>query len=92
MYSTMSHAANPAIIARLRRAQGHLGAIIAMVESGRGCLEISQQLNAVEKAVANAKSGMIQHYIEHCLEDQLGAPSAGSREWLGELKQLAKYL
>lgn len=88
----MPHANNPEMIARLRRAQGHLAAIITMVENGRGCLEISQQLHAVEKAVANAKSGMIQHYIEHCLEDQVGAQPAGNRELLGELKQLAKYL
>jgi len=43
------------IVKRLKRANGHLKSIIEMLESGRDCLEIAQQMQAVEKAITNAK-------------------------------------
>jgi DNA-binding FrmR family transcriptional regulator len=81
------HLTHPAILKRLKRAQGHLQAVLAMIEAGRECVDIAQQLQAVEKAVKNAKQELIQDHIEHCLEDGSGRGSA-----LVELKELAKYL
>lgn len=40
----MSHAANPDLLNRLKRAQGHLGKIIEMVGEGRDGLQIAQQM------------------------------------------------
>ena len=88
----MSHANNPQIIARLKRIEGHLRSIITMVEEGRDCLDIAQQLQAVDNAVTNAKKQMIQHHIGHCIEDTLTSGVVGSRGPLEELKALAKYL
>ena len=42
----MSHAMDPDIINRLRRAQGHLGTVVGMVEAGRAVPEVVQQLQA----------------------------------------------
>ena len=50
----------PEISARLKRAHGHLAAVIDMLESGRPCLDLAQQLHAVEKAVGNAKKELIK--------------------------------
>ena len=36
-----------AVLNRLRRAQGQLAAVIAMVEEGRDCREVVTQLSAV---------------------------------------------
>jgi DNA-binding FrmR family transcriptional regulator len=49
------HASHPSIIARLKRAHGHLASVIAMFEEGRSCLDLAQQLHAVGSAVSNAK-------------------------------------
>lgn len=49
------HHSHPDIIKRLKRAEGHLKSVITMLEEGRGCLDIAQQLQAVESAVGNAK-------------------------------------
>ena len=46
---------HPAIIKRLKRADGHLRMIIEMIEKGRPCAEIAQQLQAVESAIENAR-------------------------------------
>lgn len=88
----MSHVSDPKMIARLKRAEGHLRSITAMVQEGRSCLDVAQQLHAVEAAVGNAKTAMIQHHIEHCLEERVGAKSSEIRELLEELQLLTKYL
>lgn len=83
----MKHASHPAIMARLKRAAGHVTSIVAMIEEKRSCLDIAQQLHAAEKAIANAKRELIHDHIEHCLED--GGETHAS---LKELKELTKYL
>jgi uncharacterized protein len=81
------HKSHPGIIPRLKRAEGHLRSVIAMIEDGKPCLDLAQQLHAVEAAIAKAKKELIHDHIEHCLDD-----GQESRKALGELKQLAKYL
>ena len=80
------HASHPALIARLRRANGHLLAVIDMIETGRPCLEIAQQLQAVEKAVNAAKRALIHEHVDHCLD------GGGSEADRAELKAIARYL
>jgi hypothetical protein len=45
----MLHTTHPEIVNRLKRAQGHLRSIVEMIENGRACLDIAQQLHAVER-------------------------------------------
>lgn len=84
----MKHASHPDIIKRLKRAHGHLASVLAMFDEGRPCLDLAQQLHAVESAVSNAKRVLIHDHIEHCLD----GGDRESRKALAELKQLAKYL
>ncbi|MEL0436725.1 metal-sensing transcriptional repressor [Phycobacter sp. K97] len=81
-----AHATHPSLIARLKRADGHLRAVIGMIEDGKPCLEIAQQLQAVEKAVANAKRVLIHDHMDHCLDED---HSPADRD---ELKVIARYL
>ncbi len=39
---------------------------LTMFAEGRACLDLVQQLHAVEKAVGNAKCELIHGHIEHC--------------------------
>ena len=39
------------VLARLRRIQGQVGGIIRMVEAGRGCREVVQQISAAGRAL-----------------------------------------
>lgn len=86
------HKSHPGIIPRLKRAEGHLRSIVEMIEAGRPCLDLAQQLHAVEGAVANAKRELIQDHIEHCLEEGVGEGRMTPKAALSEFKQLAKYL
>lgn len=80
------HATHPAPVARLKRADGHLRAVISMIEERKSCLEIAQQLQADAKAVANAKRALIHDHIDHCLD---AGHSPADRD---ELKAIARYL
>jgi uncharacterized protein len=86
MSDTHTHASHPALIARLKRADGHLRAVIAMLEAGKPCVDVAQQLQAVEKAVSNAKRVLIHDHIDHCLEVD------GSESDRAELKTITRYL
>lgn len=84
------HASYPVIVARLKRAQGHLGSILTMFAEGRSCLDLAQQLHAVESAVSNAKRELIHDHIEHCLGE--GEDGMDPKAALREFKALSKYL
>jgi DNA-binding FrmR family transcriptional regulator len=88
----MKHASHPDIIARLKRAQGHLLSVIGMIEDGRPCLDLALQLHAVEKAITAAKRELIQDHIDHCLEDAIGQGGRKAKEALAEVTALTKYL
>lgn len=57
------------VVARLKRAQGQLGGVIAMIESGRECEDIVTQLAAVGKAVDRAAFLTISTGLRACLAD-----------------------
>ena len=86
MTNSPVHATHPALIARLKRADGHLRAVIAMIEAGKPCLEIVQQMQAVEKAVVNAKRALIHDHMDHCLDVE------GSETDRAELRAIGRYL
>jgi DNA-binding FrmR family transcriptional regulator len=92
MAETKVHQTHPEIVKRLKRAEGHLRSIAAMIEGGRNCVEIAQQMHAVEKAIGQAKKTLIQDHLDHCLEDAAGALPRAQRRAIDEFKEITKYL
>jgi DNA-binding FrmR family transcriptional regulator len=86
------HSSHPDIIKRLKRAEGHLKSTISMLEEGRGCLEIAQQLQAVESAIGNAKKVLVHDHIDHCLEHAVQEGTQSADETIKEFKAITKYL
>jgi DNA-binding FrmR family transcriptional regulator len=82
------HQSHPQITARLRRANGHLTKVIAMLEEQAPCSDIAQQLFAVEKAILKAKRVLIHDHIDHCLSSD--RESSGSD--IEDFKTITKYL
>ena len=87
-----THISHPAIIKRLKRATGHLASIVAMLEDERACVDIAQQLQAVENAINSAKKTLIHDHIEHCLEHAVEAGRDKTYSIADEFKAIAKYL
>ncbi|WP_422369656.1 metal-sensing transcriptional repressor [Pelagibius sp.] len=92
MLDTRVHPRHLDIVKRLRRAGGHLRRIIEMIEDERPCMDIAQQIHAVEKALVQAKRTLIQDHIVNCLEDAADGLSRERRRSLKEFKAIAKYL
>ena len=88
----MKHESHSAVVKRLKRANGHLASVIAMIESGRKCVDLAQQLHAVESAITNAKRTLIHDHIDHCLAEGISPGEPISQAALEEFRQLAKYL
>ena len=86
-----THTSHPDIIKRLKRAHGHLKSVIAMLEEDRPCLDIAQQIQAVESAITNAKKTLIRDHIDHCLEHSI-EDGSHSEKAVREFKEITKYL
>ena len=88
----MVHSTHIDVVNRLKRAEGHLKPIIEMIKAERECVDVAQQLHAIEKAIQNAKKVYIHDHIDNCLEDIAGSATRQARNSLAEFKQIAKYL
>ncbi len=87
-----THTSHPEIVKRLKRAEGHLKSVIVMLGEGRGCLDIAQQLQAVESAISNAKKTLVRDHVDHCLERAVREGIQGADATIREFKAITKYL
>lgn len=87
-----THESHPAVITRLKKANGHLSSTIEMLVEGRTCLDVAQQLQAVENAIHQAKKILIQDHLDHCLEDLLGSVDKDQQNSIEEFKEITRYL
>ncbi|MCH0564687.1 MULTISPECIES: metal-sensitive transcriptional regulator [unclassified Streptomyces] len=68
------------VLNRLRRAQGQLAAVIAMVESGRDCKDVVTQLAAVSRALDRAGFKIVASEMRHCLTGDPDTPPMSQEE------------
>ena len=80
------------VLKRLRRAAGHLEKVIAMIEEGQPCLDTSQQLHAVHKALGNAKNLYVRDHIEHCMDPAAIGDLRKAQKVIEEIREISKYL
>lgn len=71
------------VVKRLRRAQGQVGGLIQMIESGRDCKDVITQLAAVSRALDRAGFRLIASGLEQCVSD-------GSEQAKADRDQLEK--
>ena len=63
-----------AVLNRLRRAQGQLAGVIAMIESGRDCKDVVTQLAAVSRALDRAGFKIVASGMRQCIAADGDAP------------------
>jgi DNA-binding FrmR family transcriptional regulator len=66
--------ATGAVLNRLRRAQGQLAGVIAMIESGRDCADVVTQLAAVSRALDRAGFKIVASGMRQCLATDSDSP------------------
>jgi DNA-binding FrmR family transcriptional regulator len=62
------------VLNRLRRAQGQLAGVIAMIENGRDCADVVTQLAAVSRALDRAGFKIVASGLRQC-RSEYGAPA-----------------
>lgn len=92
MTSDHLHTTHPQVLNRLKRADGHLHNVLAMIRDGKHCLEIVQQLHAVERAITAAKKALIHDHLDHCLAEAVRVQPRRSPAAIDEFKDITKYL
>ena len=92
MASDHVHETHPEIVKRLRRAEGHLHRVIEMFGEERSCLDLAQQLHAVEKAIGEAKRTLIHDHVDHCLDAAANGSTKSTKRVVAEFKAISKYL
>ncbi|MDG4765600.1 metal-sensitive transcriptional regulator [Solwaraspora sp. WMMD406] len=73
------------VVKRLRRAEGQIRGVIAMLESGRDCAEVVTQLAAVSRALDRAGFKVIASGLEQCMD-----PDADLADRKANLEQMEK--
>ena len=77
-----------AALSRLRRAQGQLGGVIAMIEQGRSCRDVVTQLAAVSRALDRAGFKIIASGLRDCITRSEAQPADAPAVSIDELEKL----
>ena len=65
---------------RLVRAQGQIGGIVRMLDEGRDCTELLNQLAAATNALHRAGFAIISTGMSHCTDDETGQANRAKLE------------
>lgn len=53
----------------LKTAKGQIDGILRMIEDGRYCIDISNQIIAVQALIKKANSMILKQHLNHCVKD-----------------------
>ena len=79
-----NHENTKAVLNRLSRAIGHLESVKRMVEDGKDCSEVLNQLSAVIAALNSTGKVILQDHIGHCIVDAVESGDATAIENLNK--------
>jgi len=78
-----------ALLTRLKRIEGQVRGVAAMIEDERYCIDVLTQLRAVKAALARVETLMLQDHLNHCIEHAIVSGNAGEqRKKAAELIEL----
>jgi DNA-binding FrmR family transcriptional regulator len=64
------------VVKRLRRAEGQIRGVVAMLESGRDCADVVMQLAAVARAIDRAGFKIISSGLHQCVAAEAAGDDA----------------
>ena len=77
---TIDEARKHKLLTRLRKAEGQVKGIQRMVEEGRYCVEILQQLAAADEALKATARDVLRNYLENCATTAIRSGSASEAQ------------
>lgn len=76
------------ILHRLKIARGHLNKVITMVEEDAYCIDVLQQLQAVESGLNETGNLLLENHLKSCVSDAIKQGKA--EESIAEIMQVFK--
>lgn len=76
------------ILHRLKIAQGHLAKVLKMVENDEYCIDVIHQSQAVQRALEEVDSLVLENHLQGCVVDHIKKGEA--KESIGEIMNVFK--
>ena len=74
---------------RLKSVEGHVRGVQRMVEEGAYCIDIVNQITAVQRALKKVSGLVLDQHLHSCVTSAMRGPDAAAREQvLGELLEV----
>ena len=66
---------------RLRRIEGQVRGLQAMIDDDRYCIDILTQISAVNRALQSVALGLVDDHLSHCVREAIdaGGPEADAK-------------
>ena len=68
------------LLARLRRIEGQVGGLVRMVDADKYCVDVLQQVAAVQGALAQAGKQLVRTHLETCVADAFESGQSGRQD------------
>ncbi|MED5368071.1 MAG: metal-sensitive transcriptional regulator [Pseudomonadota bacterium] len=85
----LEHPNHNSQINRLKRAEGQIRGIVRLIDEGKYCIDILNQLKAVQKALASVEANILETHIENCVAQTISSPD-DARQKIAELTKIIK--
>ncbi|MBC8259675.1 MAG: metal-sensitive transcriptional regulator [SAR324 cluster bacterium] len=75
-------------LVRLKKVEGQVRGIQAMIEERRYCMDLLSQIRAVTGAMRKIESGILESHLQHCVNDALH--SKNSKDAAVKIKEITR--
>ena len=84
---------DPNLIARLARIEGQVRGVARMLEDGRYCIDVLDQLQAVKAALKKVEEQILKDHVDHCVANAVdsGGPAEQRKKFTELADLLARY-
>ncbi len=69
-----------AILRRLKSVEGHIRGIQRMIEEDAYCLDVVQQVHAVQRALGKTTAAVLDRHLHTCVTDAIRGPDDEAKE------------
>jgi len=77
------------VLKRLKSVEGHVRGVQRMVEEGAYCIDVVNQVVAIQRALKKVSGLVLDQHLHSCVTDAMRGPDASARERvLGELLEV----
>lgn len=85
----MRHEGTVDIVRRLKSVEGHVRGVQRMVEEGSYCIDVVNQITAIQRALKKVSGLVLDQHLHSCVTDAMrGADTAARERVLGELLEV----